>query len=185
MDGVEATRRILAEMPNMKILALTMCSEQECSYGIMRAGARGYISKGGEFEELTAAIRKETMRTRILIVDDHQIYRKGLKAMLARQADMDVVGEADNGLDAVAKALELHPDVILMDVNMPVMNGAEATSRILAELPGTKILALSIQAEDGFMSSMLRAGAVGYILKGSDSEKLFDIIRRTARSQNS
>jgi len=185
MDGVEATRRILAEMPGTKILALTMCSESECSYGIMRAGARRYISKGGDIKELTAAIRKETMRTRILIVDDHQMYREGLKAMLARQADMEVVGEADNGLDAVAKALELHPGVILMDVNMPIMDGAEATSRILAELPDTKILALSIQADDGFMASMLRAGAVGYILKGSDSEKLFGIIRRTAGFRNS
>ena len=105
--------------------------------------------------------------------------------MLARQADMEVVGVADNGLDAVAKARELHPDIILMDVNMPVMNGAEATSRILAELPGTKILALSIQADDGFMSSMLQAGAVGYVLKGSNSEELFGIIRRTAGSRNS
>ena len=183
MDGVEATRRILAEMPDMKILALTMCSEQECSYGIMNAGARGYISKGGDFEELTAAIRKETARTRILIVDDHQMYREGLKAMLACQPDMVVVGESENGLDAVAKARELHPDIILMDVNMPVMNGAEATSRILAELPNTKILALSIQADDGYMASMLQAGAVGYVLKGSSSEKLFDIIRRTAGSE--
>jgi DNA-binding NarL/FixJ family response regulator len=145
----------------------------------------GVWTTGGDIEELTAAIRKETMRTRILIVNDQQMYREGLKTMLARQADMEVVGEADNGLDAVAKALELHPDVILMDVNMPVMNGADATSRILAELPGTKILALSIQADDGFMASMLRAGAVGYVLKGSDSEKLFGIIRRTVGSQNS
>jgi DNA-binding NarL/FixJ family response regulator len=185
MDGVEATRRILAEMPDMKILALTMCSEVECKSGIMRAGARGYILKGGDFEELTAAIRKETMKTRILIVDDHQVYRDGLKAMLARQNDMEVVGEAENGLDAVTKAREHRPDVILMDVNMSVMDGAEATSRILAELPSTKILALSIQADDGFMSSMLRAGAMGYVLKGCDSEKLFDIIRRTAGSPNS
>jgi DNA-binding NarL/FixJ family response regulator len=125
------------------------------------------------------------MKIRILIVDDHKMYRDGLKALLAHQNDMEVVGEAENGLDAVTKARELRPDVILMDVNMPVMDGAEATGRILAELAGTKILALSIQAEDGFMSSMLRAGAAGYILKGSDSEKLFGIIRRTAGSRNS
>ncbi len=185
MDGVEATRRIITEMPNMKILALTMCSEQECGMGIMRAGARGYIAKGGEFEELAAAIREATIKTRILIVEDHPMYREGLRAMLARQADMEVIGEAENGLDAVAKALELRPDVILMDVNMPVMDGVEATSRILAELPGTKILALSVQADDGFMASMLQAGAVGYILKGSDSEKLFGIIRRTVGTRNS
>jgi DNA-binding NarL/FixJ family response regulator len=123
------------------------------------------------------------MRIKILIVDDHQTYREGLKAMLARQADMEVVGEAEHGLDAVSKARELQPDVILMDVNMPVLDGAEATSRILAEQPGIKILALSVQAEDGFMSSMLRAGAAGYILKGCDSEELYGIIRRTAGSR--
>ncbi|HEX7503768.1 MAG TPA: response regulator transcription factor, partial [Syntrophales bacterium] len=144
----------------------------------------GYVSKGDDIEQLTAAIRKETMKTKILIVDDHQMYREGLKAVLARQADMDVVGEAENGLDAVAKARELQPDVILMDVNMPVMDGAEATSRILAEQPGMKILALSVQAEDGYMSSMLRAGAMGYVLKGSDSDELYGIIRRTAGSRN-
>jgi DNA-binding NarL/FixJ family response regulator len=184
MDGIEATRRIIAEMPEMKILALTMCPREVYSSGIMRAGARGYVSKGDDIEQLTAAIRKETMKTKILIVDDHQMYREGLKAVLARQADMDVVGEAENGLDAVAKARELQPDVILMDVNMPVMDGAEATSRILAEQPGMKILALSVQAEDGYMSSMLRAGAMGYILKGSDSDELCGIIRRTAGPRN-
>lgn len=125
------------------------------------------------------------MKIRILIVDDHPIYRDGLRALLERQNDMEVVGEAENGLDAIAKARELYPDVILMDVNMPVMDGAEATSRILAETPEMKILALSIQAEDGFMASMIRAGATGYILKGSDSEKLFGIIRRTAGRQSS
>jgi DNA-binding NarL/FixJ family response regulator len=126
-----------------------------------------------------------TMKIRILIVDDHPIYRDGLRALLERQNDMEVVGEAENGLDAIAKARELYPDVILMDVNMPVMDGAEATSRILAEMPEMKVLALSIQAEDGFMASMIRAGATGYILKGSDSEKLFGIIRRTAGRQSS
>jgi DNA-binding NarL/FixJ family response regulator len=126
-----------------------------------------------------------TMKIRILIVDDHPIYRDGLRALLERQNDMEVVGEAENGLDAIAKARELYPDVILMDVNMPVMDGAEATSRILAEMPEMKVLALSIQAEDGFMASMIRAGATGYILKGSDSEKLFGIIRRTAGRQRS
>jgi DNA-binding NarL/FixJ family response regulator len=123
------------------------------------------------------------MKTKILIVDDHQMYREGLRAMLDRQTDMEVVGEAENGLDAVSKARELQPDVILMDVNMPVLDGAEATSRILAEQPGMKILALSVQAEDGFMSSMLRAGAIGYILKGCDSKELHGIIRRTAGSR--
>ena len=124
------------------------------------------------------------MKIRILIADDYEMLRSGLKALLALQKDMEVVGEAENGQDAVAKTLELHPDVVLMDVNMPVMSGAEATSRILAELPGMKILAYSVQAENGFMASMLRAGACGYILKGCDSEEMLGIIRRTVGSRS-
>jgi DNA-binding NarL/FixJ family response regulator len=125
------------------------------------------------------------MKTRILIVDDHRMFRNGLKALLSHQKDMEVVGEAENGQEAIAKARTLHPDVILMDVNMPVMDGAEATRQILAEMPGVRILALSFQAEDGFMARMIRAGAQGYILKGCDSEELLSIIRRTAGSRNS
>ena len=125
------------------------------------------------------------MQTKVLIVDDHELFREVLKTLINHQKDMEVVGEAQNVQDAVAKAREFDPDVILMDVNMPVMNSAEATSLILAGLPETKILALSIQAEDGFMAGMLQAGAVGYALKGSNSEELFGIIRRTAGSRNS
>jgi len=124
------------------------------------------------------------MKIRILIADDHLAFRSALKAMLALQKDLEVVGEAEDGKDAVAKTLELHPDVVLMDVNMPVMDGAEATSRILAEMPDMKILALSIYADDGFMANMMHAGALGYILKGCDSEELTDTIRRTAGSRS-
>jgi DNA-binding NarL/FixJ family response regulator len=120
------------------------------------------------------------MKTRVLIVDDHQGFREGLKAVINLQADMEVVGEAQDGAKAVALTRELLPDIVLMDVKMPGMDGAEATSRILAEMPGMKILALSIYADDGFMANMMRAGAMGYILKGCDSEELFDTIRRTA-----
>jgi DNA-binding NarL/FixJ family response regulator len=124
------------------------------------------------------------MKTRVLIVDDHRVFRDGLKLVINHQADMEVVGEAENGERAVALTRELLPDVILMDVKMPIMDGAEATSRILAEMPGMKILALSIYADDGFMAGMMRAGALGYILKGCDSEELSDTIRRTAGSRS-
>jgi DNA-binding NarL/FixJ family response regulator len=122
------------------------------------------------------------MKTKVLIVDDHQGFRDGLKAVINLQTDMEVVGEAQDGEKAVAMTRELLPDVILMDVKMPGMDGAEATSRILAELPGMKILALSIYADDGFMANMMRAGALGYILKGCDSEELYGAIRRAAGS---
>jgi two-component system response regulator DegU len=120
------------------------------------------------------------MKTRILIVDDHRAFRDGLKLVINHQSDLEVVGEADDGKQAITLTRELLPDVILMDVKMPVMDGAEATHRILAEMPGMKILALSIYDDDGFMTNMMRAGALGYILKGCDSEELFNIIRRFA-----
>lgn len=120
------------------------------------------------------------MKTRVLIVDDHQVFRDGLKLVINNQADMEVVGEAADGEKAIALTRELLPDIIIMDVKMPFMDGAEATSRILAEMPGMKILALSIYADDGFMASMMRAGALGYILKGCDIEELSNTIRRTA-----
>ena len=125
------------------------------------------------------------MKTRVLIVDDHQAFRDGLKAVINLQIGMEVVGEAGDGEKAVALARDLLPDIILMDVKMPVMDGAEATSRILAEMPGMKILALSIYDDDEFMASMMRAGALGYILKGCDTEELFDTIRKTVGSGNS
>jgi DNA-binding NarL/FixJ family response regulator len=124
------------------------------------------------------------MKTRVLLVDDHRVFRDGLKAVINLQADMEVVGEADDGAKAIALTRELLPDIILMDVKMPVMNGAEATSQILAEIPGMKILALSIYADDEFMAGMMRAGARGYLLKGCDSEELYGAIRKVTGSGN-
>jgi DNA-binding NarL/FixJ family response regulator len=120
------------------------------------------------------------MKTRVLIVDDHGVFRGGLKAVINHHPDMEVVGEAEDGEKALVMTRRLLPDVILMDVKMPVMDGAEATSRILAEMPGMKILALSIYADDEFMAGMMRAGALGYLLKGCDSEELSAAIRKAA-----
>jgi DNA-binding NarL/FixJ family response regulator len=124
------------------------------------------------------------MKTRVLIVDDHPAFRDVLKMMINGQADMEVVGEADGGEKAVALTRELLPDVILMDVKMPIMDGAEATSRILAEMPGMKIIALSIYADADYMEGILRAGALGYILKGCDFEEVTDTIHRAVESRN-
>jgi DNA-binding NarL/FixJ family response regulator len=99
------------------------------------------------------------MKIKILIVDDHQIFRDGLKALFACQSDMEIVGEAENGRDAIAKTRKLRPDIILMDVNMPVMDRIEASRRIVAETPDMKILALSVCSEAECSSGIMRSGA--------------------------
>jgi DNA-binding NarL/FixJ family response regulator len=124
------------------------------------------------------------VKTRVLIVDDHRVFRDGLKALINREADMEVVGDAENGQKAVESARELQPDVILMDVKMPVMDGIEATRRIRAEMPGMKILALSMYSDDGFISDMKRAGALGFLMKGGDFEELAGAIRKAAGSRS-
>ncbi|HOD36252.1 MAG TPA: response regulator transcription factor [Syntrophales bacterium] len=126
---------------------------------------------------------KGITRQRLLIVDDHKMYRDALKKMISRETDMEVVGEAEDGKKAVVLARDLQPDIILMDVRMPVMDGIEATRRILAEKPDMKILALSVSSDGNSVSGMMRAGALGYIMKGGDFEELSRAIRRTAGSQ--
>jgi DNA-binding NarL/FixJ family response regulator len=120
------------------------------------------------------------MKTTILIVDDHELFRDGLKKLINCESDIEVIGEARNGQEAVSLARELQPDVILMDVKMPVMDGIEATRRILSETPGMKILGLSMYSGDGFNSGMMQAGALGYILKGGELEVLLDKVRKVA-----
>lgn len=113
---------------------------------------------------------------KILIADDHPVFRFGLKALLATEPDLDVVGEAASGKDAVALALTLTPDVILMDINMPDLNGIEATRQIVQTRPSTGILILSMLEDDTVFSAM-RAGARGYLLKGSEGEATIQAIR--------
>ncbi len=124
------------------------------------------------------------MKTRILIVDDHKMFRDVLKDVINRQADMEVIGEVDNGEQAIDLARELLPDVILMDVKMPVMEGIEATHRITSEIPGSKILALSMYTDSGFIKGMLHAGAVEYLAKDCGSEELCNAIRRVVGADN-
>ena len=124
------------------------------------------------------------MKKRILIVDDHHMFRKGLAVLLNRQEDMEVVGEAENGEVAISRSRELLPDVILMNVKMPVMDGAEATRKILAEMPGMKILTLSMCSDECSTVLMLNAGAIGFLTKGDDSEEVTAAIRKAAGSGN-
>src|SRR5271157_3273583 len=122
---------------------------------------------------------------RLLIADDHGIVRKGIKALLATEKDMQVVGEAENGAEAVQKAATLRPDVVLMDLVMPEMDGIEATRRITAEQPETRILVLTSFAADDKVFPAVKAGALGYLLKDSTPDQLLEAIRQVHRGEPS
>jgi two-component system response regulator NreC len=112
------------------------------------------------------------MPVRILIADDHKIFREGLRTLLQNRGDIEVIGEADNGRTVVALAAELRPDVIIMDVAMPDLNGIEATRQISGGSLATKVLALSMHSDSRFVTRMLQAGAQGYLLKDCAFEEL-------------
>ncbi|OGP70093.1 MAG: DNA-binding response regulator [Deltaproteobacteria bacterium RBG_13_58_19] len=117
------------------------------------------------------------MTIKILLADDHQIVREGLNAILAKHPDLKVVGEAADGRTAVRLARDLAPDVVIIDIGMPDLNGIEATRQIVAEVPGVKVIALSMHADKQFVSGMLKAGAAGYLLKYCASEELLKAIQ--------
>ena len=117
------------------------------------------------------------MAIKVLIVDDHQITREGIRSMLEREPDMKVLGEAEDGRYAAKMARDLGPDIIVMDVCMPDMNGILATSVILSEFPKIKVLALSMLADRRFVYNMLRAGASGYLIKDCSFQELVRAIR--------
>jgi DNA-binding NarL/FixJ family response regulator len=117
------------------------------------------------------------MSTRILLADDHRIVREGLRALIEKQPNMEVVAEAENGRTAVELVQKLHPDVIIMDVAMPDLNGIEATRQIIAKALSVKIIALSMHSDRRFVVEMLRAGASGYLLKDCAFEELVHAIR--------
>jgi NarL family two-component system response regulator LiaR len=122
---------------------------------------------------------------RLLIADDHHIVRKGIKVLLATEKDMQVVGEAENGAEAVEKAAALEPDVILMDIVMPGMDGIEATRRITSARPESRILVLTSFAADDKVFPAVKAGALGYLLKDSTPEQLIEAIRQVHRGEPS
>jgi len=121
---------------------------------------------------------------RVMIVDDHAVVRSGLSAFLLAFDDLEYVGDARGGAEAVQRCRDLRPDVILMDVKMPVLGGAEATRRILAENPDARVLALTIYDLEEFMTGMMDAGALGFLLKDCDAEQLTAAIRRAAGPRN-
>lgn len=120
------------------------------------------------------------MKIRALLVEDHQLVRECLRAALEEEDDIEVVAEAENGRDAVRLAREHRPQVVVMDVVMPDLNGIEATRQVLAQTPAAKVLALSMHSDRRFVAGMLSAGAMGYVLKNCAFEELADAIRSVA-----
>jgi two-component system, NarL family, response regulator LiaR len=123
------------------------------------------------------------MATRVLITDDHGVVRQGLRMFLSLDPDFEVVGEASNGEEALAMARDLGPDVVLMDLLMPVMDGISATEKIRAELPDVEVIALTSVLEDASVTGAVRAGAIGYLLKDTDSEELSRAIKAAAEGR--
>ena len=120
------------------------------------------------------------VKVRVMLADDHQMMREGLAVFVSRQADMEVVAEADNGKTAVALAQKCQPDVLVMDVSMPEMNGLRATEILHESHPTIKVLPLTRHTDAGYLLQLLRAGARGYVLKQSGSEELIRAIRAVA-----
>jgi DNA-binding NarL/FixJ family response regulator len=123
------------------------------------------------------------MSIRILLADDHRILREGLRSLLAQQSDITVVGEASDGETAVALARELRPDIVIMDVVMPGLGGVEATRQIRSGLRDTKVIGLSMHSDRRFVSEMLRAGALGYLVKDSAFEELNQAVRAVTQGR--
>ncbi len=123
-------------------------------------------------------------RTRILIADDHTLVREGIAAMLGRYDDVEVVGEAADGMDAMNKVRELNPDLVLMDIAMPGLGGLEATVEILKTNPGTKVLVLSQYDDKEYVSRFLKAGVSGYILKKAVGSDLIGAIRAVMKGES-
>ena len=120
---------------------------------------------------------------RLLIVDDHALFREGLRALFSAIEDIELTGEATKGQEAVDLAVEVQPDVVLMDIDMPGMNGVQATRAILRKTPSTGIVMVTMLEDDASVFSAMRAGARGYVLKGAQPKELIETIRAVASGQ--
>lgn len=120
---------------------------------------------------------------RVLLVDDHDLFRKGLAGLLTRDKEFHVVGEARNGVEALSKAKDLKPDIVLMDIYMPGGNGLEATRRLRATLPSSKVVILTVSEEDKNLFEAIKCGAHGYLLKKIELNDFFEMLRGVSRGE--
>lgn len=123
-------------------------------------------------------------KIRVLLVDDHTLFRSGVKSLLQRNDDFEVVDEAGDGLEGIKRARSLRPDVVLLDLHMPGISGLEAVKVIAEELPGVRVLMLTVSEDAQDLMEALRAGACGYLLKNIETDVLVDAIRKAARGES-
>lgn len=127
--------------------------------------------------------RNPAPKIRVLLADDHAIVREGIKRILAEEPDIEVVGEAGDGLQAVEMAKKLKPDVAILDITMPALNGIEATRQIRSSLPNTHTLTLTMHEDDTYVFQLLKAGAAGYVLKRAAATDLVQAVRAAQRGE--
>ena len=123
-------------------------------------------------------------RYRVVIADDHAIFREGIRMVLSRNPDLEIVGEAPDGREAVRAALDQGPDLVIMDIAMPGLTGIEATREILAQLPETRVIILSVHSRKTFIMEALKAGARGYVVKDSTGEKLLHAVAAVLKGES-
>jgi DNA-binding NarL/FixJ family response regulator len=126
---------------------------------------------------------RSAQSTRVLVADDHTLFRYGIKAMLANAEDFEVVGEAASGEEVVEKVAQTRPDVILMDIQMPGINGIEATRRVLEKYPSIGVVVVTMFEDDDSVFAAMRAGARGYVLKGADAEEVLKVVGAVAEGE--
>ena len=134
---------------------------------------------------MTKDNNETTERLRVMVVDDHALFRRGLEMVLGDEPDIELVGEASDGAEAVERALEIMPDIVLMDVRMPKRSGIEATSQIKDLLPHVKILMLTISDEEADLYDAIKAGASGYLIKDAGLDEVVEAIRSVHAGQSS
>src|SRR6266545_4198708 len=157
-------------------MRLVTCDLQR-EYGIVFGNLVSYLAARSEKE------RRPSMAIRILIADDHSVVRQGLRMFLGLDPELEVVGEAPNGAEALRLARELRPDVVLMDLLMPIMDGITAITAIRKEMPDVEVLALTSVLEDASVVGAVRAGAIGYLLKDTEADELRRAIKAAASGQ--
>jgi DNA-binding NarL/FixJ family response regulator len=123
-------------------------------------------------------------RRRLILADDHHLLRRGFKSLLSGESDLEVIGEASNGIEAIEMCRRLRPDLILMDVRMPEMDGITATRRIKEELPGVSVLMVTMHENPDYLLEALNAGAAGYVLKDAPADRLISAVHRTLNGES-